>query len=86
MDLEKWKDMNEPIKWAMNADLVERWPKGDFRDQLKTVDDVFRFFPGVIFIDSIEYASDRGDGLFGALIFEFEPDGSVREMRAGYID
>jgi len=86
MDLEAWKDQSEADRWAMNADLVQRWPKGDFRGRLETVNDVLKYFPAAIFIDYWQYASDGEDGIGGSLGFMFEPDGSVREVTAGYID
>ena len=86
MDLTNWKYQDEPTKWEMNADLVRRWPDGDFQGHLDTVDDVLKSFPGYLFIDYLQFASDGSDGLGGSLDFEFEPDGSIRKIRTGYID
>jgi hypothetical protein len=86
IDLESWKDQPEAGRWAMNADLMRRWPSGAFRREIETVTDVLRYFPGAVFIDYWQFASDGGGGLGGSLDFEFEPDGRVKDVRCGYID
>jgi hypothetical protein len=73
IDLESWKDQPEAGRWAMNADLVRRWPNGAFRGKIETVADVLTHFPGAVFIDYWQFASDGGDGLGVSLDFEFEP-------------
>jgi hypothetical protein len=70
----------------MNADLVRRWPSGAFRGQIDTVTDVLVRFPGAVFIDYWQFASDGSSGLSGSLDFEFGPDGHIRKVRCGYID
>ncbi len=86
MDLKTWGHQDELTQWAMNADLVRRWPKGDFRGQLDKVGDVLKAFPGAVFIDYWGYASDGGSGIGGSLDFEFNEDGYVVRVRKGYID
>ncbi len=85
-DLESWKVRSEVDRWAMNADLVHRWPDGAFRGKIDTVTDVLTHFPGTVFIDSWQFASDGGDGLGGSLDFGFNPNGRVKNMWRGYID
>ena len=86
MNLASWEDQTESDRWAMNADLVQRWPTGEFRESLRTVHDVLKHFPGAVFIDHWQYASDGAYGLGGSLDFAFEPDGRIRKVRSGYID
>ena len=86
MDLERWKDSTEEERWAMNADLVRRWPRGDFRGRIDDVHDVLRYFPGTVFIEYWQYASDGRGGLGGSLDFEFDAEGAIRKVRTGYID
>lgn len=83
IDLESWKDQSEVERWAMNADMVRRWPSGAFRGKIETVNDVLTHFPGAVFIDYWQFASDGSDGLGGSLDFEFEPDGRVKRVRCG---
>jgi hypothetical protein len=85
MDLATWKDLPEAQRWAMNADLVRRWPGSDFRGKIESVSDVLMHFPGAVFINHWQFASDGGDGLGGSLDFVFEPDGRIRKARCGYI-
>ena len=86
MDLRSWKDQSEVDRWAMNADLVRRWPSNDFGGKIESVTDVLTHFPGAVFIDCWQFASDGGHGLGGSVDFEFEPDGKIRKARCGYID
>jgi len=86
MDLASWKDQSEVDRWAMNADLVRRWPSPDFGGKIESVNEVLKHFPGAVFIDSWQFASDGDHGLGGSLDFEFEPDGRIRNTRCGYID
>ena len=86
MDLSSWRDQPEIDRWAMNADLVRRWPNAEFNGKIESVTDVLTHFPGAVFIDYWKLASDGGDGLGGSLDFEFEPDGRVKKVRCGYID
>jgi hypothetical protein len=86
MDLRSWKDQSEVDRWAMNADLVRRWPSSGFGGKIESVTDVLTHFPGAVFIDYWQFASDGGRGLGGSIDFEFEPDGRIRKARCGYID
>lgn len=86
MKLEAWKNRSEADRWAMNTDLVGRSENGEFRAKLKSVADVLKHFPGTVFIDCWQFASDGGHGLNGSLDFEFDPDGRIRKVRCGYID
>jgi hypothetical protein len=70
----------------MNANLVRHWPGDKFRGKIESVSDVLTHFPGAVFIDTWQFASDGGHGLGGSLDIEFEPDGRIRQVRCGYID
>ena len=61
-------------------------PRGEFRDQLRSVDDVLRFFPGAVFIDQWKYATDGKNGLGGSLLPIFGTDGRIDEVTYSYID
>jgi hypothetical protein len=86
IEVESWKDRSEVDRWAMNANLVRRWPSGAFKGKIETVTDVLTYFPGAVFIDCWQFSSDGDDGFAGSLDLRFKPDGGVKDVGCGYID
>ncbi len=78
INLDAWKNEDDDTRHRMNLDLVNRWGNGDF-PQLKTLDDVERYFPKARYVHVWNYTT----GIFLSVALSFDRDGKVIEVWEG---